>query len=371
MRAATPGRLLLFYLAFRQITAALGLKDIAGHAQMVRPLLAPMAEAAAENRFGPLPDRARFRIRAFAAATDNIGLFFGEDIFIAIASILLIKSFLAQNGIELDPLRLSVWAIPTAIAALAIHGRPAGAARRQAPGARSRSSAGGGRGRRDRAPARLRPGRGPLRGLRRARRGRARAPQAGGAAALFWGLLAVSFVAGDHLGDFGNGVLVIALSLLAGFRAIGRGAPQTTGPEERRERSARHGDRLFVPALIVPAVALLGSLVLKDVTIRGVPLLEPRQPTILSLALGVVTALGAAALWLRPKPLVLLQEGRRLIDAIGWAAILPQALAALGGVFAAAGVGKAVFALAARWITPSATASPWSAPTPSAWRSSR
>src|SRR5262249_43019960 len=88
----------------------------------VRPLLAPMAEAASENRFGPLTDRLRARIRAFAAATDNVGLFFGEDIFIAIASILLIKSFLEQNGIEIDPLRLSVWAIPTAIAAFVIHG---------------------------------------------------------------------------------------------------------------------------------------------------------------------------------------------------------------------------------------------------------
>ena len=122
VRAATPGRLLIFYLAFRQITAALGLKDIAGHAQMVRPLLAPMAEAAGEDRFGPLPDRARARIRAWSAATDNIGLFFGEDIFIAIASILLIKSFLEQNGIAVDPLRLSVWAIPTAVAAFLIHG---------------------------------------------------------------------------------------------------------------------------------------------------------------------------------------------------------------------------------------------------------
>jgi uncharacterized membrane protein len=102
--------------------------------------------------------------------------------------------------------------------------------------------------------------------------------------------------------------------------------------------------------LIVPAVALLGSIVLKDLTVHGRPLLEPKQPTILSLALGVVTALVAAVLWLRPRPLVPLQEGRRLIDAIGWAAILPQALSALGGVFAAAGVGKAVFALATRWI---------------------
>jgi uncharacterized membrane protein len=167
---------------------------------------------------------------------------------------------------------------------------------------------------------------------------------------LFWGLLAVSFLAGDRLTDAGNGVLVIALALLAGFGAIGRGSPETTGPEERRARSDLHGDRLFAPALIVPAVALLGSLVLKDVRIHAVPLLDPKQATILSLALGVVTALVVAVLWLRPRPLVPLQEGRRLMDAIGWAAILPQALSALGGVFAAAGVGRAVFAVTARWI---------------------
>jgi uncharacterized membrane protein len=168
--------------------------------------------------------------------------------------------------------------------------------------------------------------------------------------ALFYGLLALSFLAGDRLGDLGNGLLVIALALLAGLGAVGRGDPPTTSPEERRARADRHGDRLFVPALIVPAVALLGSIVLKDLTVLGRPLLDPKQPTVVSLALGVVVALSAALLWLRPAPRVPLQEGRRLMDAIGWAAVLPQALSALGGVFAAAGVGKAVFALAARWI---------------------
>ncbi len=122
IRAATAGRLLLIYLVFRQIGAAVGLKDIAGHPQMVRPLVAPMAEAAAENRLGPISERTRFRIRSHSAAVDNIGLFFGEDIFIAIASILLIKGFLEQNGIIVEPLQLSVWAIPTALAAFAIHG---------------------------------------------------------------------------------------------------------------------------------------------------------------------------------------------------------------------------------------------------------
>jgi len=106
----------------RQLSAALGLTSLGGQAQMVRPLIAPMAEAAAENRLGPLPDRLRFLIRAHAAGADNVGAFFGEDIFIAFGSVLLIKGFLQQNGIETQPLRLSVWAIPTALTALVIHG---------------------------------------------------------------------------------------------------------------------------------------------------------------------------------------------------------------------------------------------------------
>lgn len=121
VRAATAGRLLWVYFLIRQATAALGLISLGGHAQMVRPLVAPMAEGAAEARFGPLPDRQRFLIRSHAAAVDNIALFFGEDIFIAIASILLIKGFLEQNGILVEPLQLSIWAIPTAILALVVH----------------------------------------------------------------------------------------------------------------------------------------------------------------------------------------------------------------------------------------------------------
>ena len=122
MRGATTGRILLAYFVLRQITSALGQTKLGGHPQMVRPLVAPMAEAAAETRYGPLPDPVRWRIRAHSAAADNIALFFGEDIFIAIASILLIKGFLEQNGIIVQPLELSKWAIPPAIVALLIHG---------------------------------------------------------------------------------------------------------------------------------------------------------------------------------------------------------------------------------------------------------
>ncbi len=119
LRGATVGRLLIGYLLFRQLTAALGLTSIAGPAQSVRPLVAPMAEAAAEAQGVPPGGD---RIPAMAAATDNIGLFFGEDIFIAIGSILLMKGVLEGYGIVIQPLHLSMWAIPTAIAAFLIHG---------------------------------------------------------------------------------------------------------------------------------------------------------------------------------------------------------------------------------------------------------
>jgi uncharacterized membrane protein len=122
MRGATVGRFLTFYLILRQMLAAVGLTSVAGHPQTVRPLVAPIAEAAAERQAGDLDDAEREEIKAWAAATDNIGLFFGEDIFLAIGSILLIKGLLEQYGISLEPLQLSVWAIPTAIAALLIHG---------------------------------------------------------------------------------------------------------------------------------------------------------------------------------------------------------------------------------------------------------
>ena len=104
----------------RQISIAFGLQ-INGQAAMVRPLIAPMAEAAAEEPDGTIDEKKRLLIRAYAAATDNVGAFFGEDIFIAIQSILLIKGFLEQNGIIVQPLQVSVWAIPTAFAALIIH----------------------------------------------------------------------------------------------------------------------------------------------------------------------------------------------------------------------------------------------------------
>ncbi|HUD31908.1 MAG TPA: DUF969 domain-containing protein [Variovorax sp.] len=121
IRSATVGRLLIVYLGARQLTAAIGLTSLGGHPQMVRPLLAPMAEGAAEAKYGRLTDKVRHKLRAFAAATDNVGLFFGEDIFVAFGAIVLMTTFLREAGIDIEPIHVALWGIPTAVCAFAIH----------------------------------------------------------------------------------------------------------------------------------------------------------------------------------------------------------------------------------------------------------
>lgn len=158
----------------------------------------------------------------------------------------------------------------------------------------------------------------------------------------FWGLMALSLLGGSYLGDLGNGVLVLGLAGLAGFGFVGRGTPPTTTDEEREAHSARLGNRLFLPALIIPATALIGTLLYLYTPLGQSGLFQPKRETYILLGLGVLLALAVIYIWLRPPALAPLQEGRRLIDSIGWAAVLPQMLAALGVVFAAAGVGTII-----------------------------
>ncbi|WP_395330900.1 DUF979 domain-containing protein [Novosphingobium sp. BL-8H] len=164
--------------------------------------------------------------------------------------------------------------------------------------------------------------------------------------ALFWGLIAVSFVAGDRLGDFGNGLLVLALVAIAGTRLLGHGQPRTTDTAEREAFAQKLGSRLFLPALVIPVTAFCGTLLFNYAGLERLGLVDPRWITLVLLALGVIIALVAIMLWLRPPLSAPVEEGRRLMDAIGWVVLLPQMLAALGVVFGAAGVGTAVGAIA-------------------------
>ncbi|WP_036173146.1 DUF969 domain-containing protein [Massilia sp. 9096] len=125
IRSATSGRLLTVYLLVRELTAAFGLTSIGGQPNMVRPLIAPMAEAAAETRIaaagGAIDDALRQRIRALSAATDNVGLFFGEDVFVAFGAIVLMQTILRAEGLEVDPLKMALWGLPTAVTAFVVH----------------------------------------------------------------------------------------------------------------------------------------------------------------------------------------------------------------------------------------------------------
>ena len=158
----------------------------------------------------------------------------------------------------------------------------------------------------------------------------------------FWGLMAASLLAGSWLGDFANGLIVLGLAGLAGFGLIGRSDPPTTGDEERQAWSERLGNKLFLPALIIPATALIGTLAYNYTPLGDTGLFEAKRETYVLLGLGVLLALATIFAWLKPPAIAPLQEGRRLIDAIGWAAVLPQMLAALGVLFAAAGVGTVI-----------------------------
>ena len=157
--------------------------------------------------------------------------------------------------------------------------------------------------------------------------------------AAFYALLALSFLAGDRIGDSGNGVLVLGLVAIAGTGAMGRGRAATDAPPPADAR-------VFVAALVVPAVALAGTLLF-----RWVPgAVDPKQATLVALCLGVLLALALGYAWFRPRPATPLVEGVRLMDSIGWVAVLPQMLASLGVVFALAGVGDVVGRLAGHAI---------------------
>ena len=164
----------------------------------------------------------------------------------------------------------------------------------------------------------------------------------------FYGLISLSFLAGDWLGDVGNGILVLGLVAIAGTGMIGRGARATTSEEERKAEATRRGNRIFGPALVIPVVALLGSLPflpqLKGTALTATAawLVDPKQATLVAMTCGVLVALAVGYVWLRPRPATPFAEGVRLMDSVGWAAILPQMLASLGAVFALAGVGKVV-----------------------------
>ena len=167
---------------------------------------------------------------------------------------------------------------------------------------------------------------------------------------LFWGLFSLVFLIGDRLPPAWVGAGVLLMAVLAGCGAVGSGH-HVTRPERETRASAGMNRRLpRRPALAIPVVTVIGSVLLKDVQIAGLPLLDPKNVTFVSLGLGALVALALACWLTRDTPIQAMRESRRLTDALGWSLVLPQALAMLGLVFTDAGVGKAVAHLATAYV---------------------
>jgi len=168
--------------------------------------------------------------------------------------------------------------------------------------------------------------------------------------AAFWGLFALSFLAGDRFSDFGNGLLVLAMVAIAGTVGLGVGQPATTTAEQRKALARKFGNLVFAPALVIPVVTVIVSVAAKYVFICGRPLIDPAQSTLAGLGLASITAVLLCRVLLREHVRAAVDEGRRLMDLLGWAALLPQLLSALGAVFALAGVGTAFGTIASHAI---------------------
>ncbi len=161
----------------------------------------------------------------------------------------------------------------------------------------------------------------------------------------FWGLYSIVFLFGNMISPVYMGILVIAMAVIAGFGGVGTGRHEEATLEQRTAQSRRLGNWLLLPALLIPAITMFGTLGLKEFKLGGLQLLDKANLTLVSLGLACVLALVAAMVLTKDKGLQPVKESRRLFDAIGWAAVLPQMLATLGALFAAAGVGQVVSGL--------------------------
>jgi uncharacterized membrane protein len=168
--------------------------------------------------------------------------------------------------------------------------------------------------------------------------------------AAFWGIYGVTFLFGSYLPNVVNGLLVITMVLIMAIGKLGGAPPERATRAEREASAVRWGNKLFIPALTIPFVTLLGTFVWKRLSFHGIPLVDVRQITLISLGIATVVALVVGMVMLRPPITAPIVEARRLMDSVSWAAVLPQTLAALGAMFALAGVGPIIAGLVQQWI---------------------
>ncbi|MEI7613093.1 MAG: DUF979 domain-containing protein [Betaproteobacteria bacterium] len=167
----------------------------------------------------------------------------------------------------------------------------------------------------------------------------------------FWALYALAFLGGELMPPMIVGVIVVVMALIAGLGGVAMGKYQQFTHEERKTSAQKLGNRLLYPALIIPFVTMLGSVVFATTKIGDMYLLDQKNFTLASLGVGCIIALIAACQTTKSNPVQSMREARRLIDSMGWAVVLPQMLAVLGLLFMDAGVGKAVAKITTTYIS--------------------
>ncbi|AIY43920.1 Membrane protein [Collimonas arenae] len=178
--------------------------------------------------------------------------------------------------------------------------------------------------------------------------------------ALFWFLFGSVFLFSDLLiSTLGKpmayrivGVIVVLISLIAGCGLLSIGTYKQRNAEQRQASANKLGNWLFLPAILIPVVTVLCTVLLKDVAIGGMYILDQKQLTLAALCVGCICAILAGWKLTGGTPLHAVRESRRLLDSIGWASVLPQMLAMLGGVFVVAQTGKSVQEIVSLFVDP-------------------
>ncbi|WP_018665357.1 DUF979 domain-containing protein [Heyndrickxia acidiproducens] len=167
---------------------------------------------------------------------------------------------------------------------------------------------------------------------------------------LFYLIYSITLLFGKVIPPFYIGLMVIAMVVIVGLGGLRKGEYGEATPDQREAKRKQLGNWLFLPALLIPILTVIGSKLLVNVKIGKLPLLDPVNPTLVALGVSCIIAMITAMFLTKSKPATTIKESRRLLEAIGWAVVLPQLLATLGTIFTKAGVGTVVSELITKMI---------------------
>ncbi len=159
---------------------------------------------------------------------------------------------------------------------------------------------------------------------------------------LFWALFSITFLFGKIIPPFYIGCMVLVMVILASVNKVTKSNEKEAPTEERVKQAKKLKNKIFLPAILIPIFTIIGTLTLGKMKFGNVSLVDPEKVTLIALALGALLAFAMAMGITKAKRTAPVQEGSRLLQAVGWAVILPQMLAALGGIFSKSGVGQVV-----------------------------